>query len=160
MDVVDGGVGVEVGDGAALLYGDDVGGVAAAFLVEDDGRGVGVGGVAERSCGGAGAGLDVDVYVGEEVVVDDVLLGEVGQVGLVAGGVGGHVDGDAGGSCAVEVDYAGDGTGGGWVDEWGWMSGDGCGGGCRGGVFAAGEGECGEEKEGGGAKNHDAPLDA
>jgi hypothetical protein len=154
VDVVDGGVGVEVGDGATLLHCDDVRDVAAAFLVECDGWGIGHGGVA--GC----AGFDVDVDVGEVVVVDDVLLSKVGQVGEVAGGIGGHVDGNAGGGVAVEVDYAGDGAGGGWVDGWCGV-GDGFGGGRGGGGgLAAGEGERREKKEGGGAKGHDDPLDA
>ena len=155
VDVVDGGVGVEEGDGATLLHGDDVGDVAAAFLVERDGLGVAGGGVA------GGAGFDVDVDVGEVVVVDDVLLGEVGEVGLVAGGVGGHVDGDARWGVAVEVDYAGDGAGGGGVD-WaarGWI-GEGVCGGCVRKCLQPVKSEGGEDEKAGGAKSHDAPLDA
>ena len=59
VDVVHGGVGVAERDRAALLNGDDVRGVAAALLVEANGRSVRDGGVAGRS------GLDVDVDVGE-----------------------------------------------------------------------------------------------
>jgi len=106
------------------------------------------------------AGLDVDVNVGELVVGDDVLLGEIGLSGEGAGGVGGHVDGDACGGLAFEVDDSGDGAGGGGVDGGRGMGGDGLRVDGCGGVLAAGEGEDGEEEEGGSARVHDAPLDA